>query len=392
MKRERWHSLIALIPITVASILLGLLVSGCSKDCPTCPKIEETKHYKGWLYYVDYSPLSYNVYKVDMETDSIVDSLLYSDITVMANGEAISSDGKYLAVWFSNSSLSLRRLRLYNAQTTTLIREISGLAGIAFDVNNNWLLAFTGGAGNRILRLSLPDLTTLAVDTVHNFWPDIIDPERHLLYGVASETSSQPVVYHRGFYSFDYVQHQMQLVPILWTPTDTIQMYQLCPNSNGNILYFTGGSEPGGATIWGAMAGAFDLNSRTLLWYYPLVTPTGGIALSPDGKEVWVTDPGPFGYEWDSGTIFILDAATGSYLQGISLFGYLPDSNPYYCLAGREIVFAPTGDRAYVGTSIRPPNPYGTVVVVDAKKRAITKLLRPDMHSEPISLCICPKT
>lgn len=395
MEREHLHRLIASVSITIVSIALSLLVNGCSDDCPTCPKVEERKPYRGWLYYIDDYAGQSTLYKVDLETDSIVDSMEHEDSELYANGAAASSDGRYLAVWFSDTYITRGSTRLYNAQTLGLIGEVSQRLGSYFDAGDQWLLGFDSfdsfESGYRISRFALPSLTTIWTDSVRNFRPMIIDPSRNLLYGVADQGGSAPAIYPRGFYSYSYVTHDLNSLPLLWSPTDTIKdVYTLSLSSNGEILYFTG-TERAGATVWGAIAAAFDLSSRTLLWYYPLVTPIGGIAVSPDGKEVWVTDPGPTGYDWNSGTIFILDAATGRYLQGISLFGYLPDSNPYYPLPGRGIVFAPTGDRAYLQARQTFTNPYGTVVVVDTKKRAIIKLLKPDMHSAPGRLLICPK-
>jgi hypothetical protein len=387
MKREHLRRLTALLATLIAAMICGLLVNSCSKDCPTCPTDKPVEHYKGWLYYVDHSPSFHELCKIDMETDSLVDSVVHDDVTMEPGGPAVSSDGKYLAIWYSMGESSPRVLRLYDAQTLALIKEVQGLNGFAFDTDNGWLLAAASGC---IYRLSLPDLAVLAVDTIHNFLPTIIDAKRHLIYGNASETMSVPVVYHRGFYSYDYVKHQMQLIPILWSPNDTCDMNTPCLSQDGNTLYFIGG-EPVHATIFGSVAAAFDLRTRTLLWHYPLVGASGGIDVSPDGKEVWLTDPGAPGYDWDSGTIFVLDAVSGRFIQGISMYGYQPDNNPYFCLPGRQVLFSPTGEKVYVCTDITMTNPYGTVVVVDANKRTITKLLRPDMHSEPMSLCLGPK-
>jgi DNA-binding beta-propeller fold protein YncE len=366
---------------------------GCSDDCPTCPKEEERKPYRGWLYYTESHSGLYSLYKVDLETDSIVDSMKHEDGALYTISAAVSSDGRYLAVWYSDVMSTRGSTRLYNAQTLGLVGELPEAISAYFDTEDQWLVGLDSyGTGYRISRLSLPSLTAISADSVANFRPKIIDPSRNLLYGVADQFGFASVVYPWGFYSYNYVTQELKSLPLLWSATDTIKdVYTFSLSSNGGILYFTG-AEPARATVWGSIAGAFDLNSRTLLWYYPLVTSTGGIAVSPDGKEVWVTDPGPPGFEWNSGTIFILDAATGRYLQGISMFGYLPDSNPYYPLPGRGIAFAPTGDRAYVQARHTFTNPYGTVVVVDTKKRAIVKLLRPDMHSGPGKLLICPKT
>ncbi|MCX6831969.1 MAG: hypothetical protein NT028_07525, partial [candidate division Zixibacteria bacterium] len=386
MKRERLHSLIAMVSIMVTAILLGLLVSGCAKDCPTCPKVEESRRYRGWLYYTEGVSDNTTLYKVDMETDSIVDSLKQEDPREALGRLGVSSDGRFLGLMYSKTSDSSltqmdRTTRIYDAQTQAHITDLSEGVTPFFDTYDNLLIGLRADTtGNYIIVMQIPTFTSMRVDSVGNFLPRLIDPSHDLLYGNASNTGWTHE-YATGFYSYNYASHELKPLPILWSPTDTIEyVYTLCLSSNGEILYFTG-AEHAGATVFGAMAGAFDLNSRTLLWYYPLVTPIGGIAVSPDGKEVWVTDPGPTGYDWDSGTIFILDASTGRYLQGISMYGYLPDSNPYFSLPGRGIVFSPAGDRAYVQASHTFTNPYGTVVVVDAKKKAIVKLLRPNMHS-----------
>jgi hypothetical protein len=396
MKREHLHRVIALVTIAIIVTTIGLLVSGCSDDCPTCPKEYERIPYRGWLYYTDGFSAGTALFKVDLETDSIVDSIRHEDGALYTISAAVSSDGRYLAAWYDDTYLTRGSTRLYNAQTLALIGELPRRLGAYFDTEDQWLLGFESFdsfvTGYRISKLSLPSLTTISTDSVRNFRPMIIDPSRNLLYGVAEQHSAAPAVYPRGLYSFNYASHELISVPLLWSPTDTAKVvYSLSLSANGEILYFIV-ETPEDVTIWGMAAGAYNLKSRTLLWYYPLVSWTGGIAVSPDGKEVWVTDPGPTGFDWNSGTIFILDAATGRYLQGISLFGYLPDSNPIFCLPGRDIVFAPTGDRAYVQARQTFTNPYGTVVVVDTKKRAIVKLLRPDMNCEPGELLICPKT
>jgi hypothetical protein len=393
MKKEHLRRVIALVAIAIIVTAIGLLVSGCSDDCPTCPKEEERKPYRGWMYYTDGFSAGTSLFKVDLETDSIVDSIRHEDGALYTISAAVSSDGRYLAAWYNDTYATRGSTRLYNAQTLAQIGELPEAVSAYFDTEDQWLLGFdVNSTGYLIWRLALPGLATLSVDTVHNFGPIIIDPSRNLLYGNAEQHSAAPAVYPWGFYSFNYVTHELKSLSLLWSPTDTIkEVYSLSLSSNGEILYFTG-CEPAGATVWGVVAAAYNLKTRTLLWYYPLVAPQGGIAVSPDGKEVWVTDPGPTGFDWNSGTIFILDAATGRYLQGLSLFGYLPDSNPAYCLPGREIVFAPTGDRAYVQARQTFTNPYGTVVVVDTKKRAIVKLLKPDMNCEPGELLICPKT
>ena len=104
-----------------------------------------------------------------------------------------------------------------------------------------------------------------------------------------------------------------------------------------------------------------------------------------------MTDPSQAGYDYyDSGTIYIFDARSGVYLQGISMFGYLWNPLVPLSSSARGIVFSPTGEKAYVATGMSDRHT-GSVLVVDTKLKKIVKILSPDLKRLPGQLRIGPK-
>jgi DNA-binding beta-propeller fold protein YncE len=115
----------------------------------------------------------------------------------------------------------------------------------------------------------------------------------------------------------------------------------------------------------------------------------GDVAVSPDGKEVYVTDPGGVFQEWPTpGTIFIFDADNGQYIDGISLFGY--GTTPGMPVPGDEVVFSPSGERAFVAVGRADKAP-GTILTVDTKERRVIHVAWSDLGHIPEILAIGPK-
>jgi hypothetical protein len=390
MKRERWQSLIALVLITVASILLGLLVSGCSKDCPTCPKVEETKHYKGWLYYGERSAFySYDVYKVDMETDSIIDSLhspvgVAGDLKPSAVIQA-STDGRYLAVLWVPWDFVDSKLVIYDAQTLAVIKEIPERLAPFFDTEHNLLFgAYGGQTGHFISVFQIPSFDLIRVDSVGNWGMDVLDTKHYLAYGTADNTSWTHE-YPDGFYAYNYSTKEMRRVPISEHTGDTVNVFGFCLSRDGSRVFFHGLSS--WLSNFG-FVGCADVATGEIQWWLPTLGYFGQVALSLDEKELYVTNPGYPDY-LNPGTIYIHDARTGRYLEGISLYGYNP--NPSGATGGEDVVFSPTGERAYVCGTPYGDGYGGSLLTIDTKTREITKIFRPDWQSVPHSPRIVPK-
>jgi hypothetical protein len=88
------------------------------------------------------------------------------------------------------------------------------------------------------------------------------------------------------------------------------------------------------------------------------------------------------------GRCFILDAETGAYTYGISLFGYLP--KPFRPLYANCIRFTPTGEKAYIGSGRQDKYP-GTICVIKTRTHAIEKMIWPDFEHYICYMEIGPK-
>jgi len=376
--------------VLMLTVVVVWLIGGCSKDCPTCPNDKPVAHYKGWFYYTEgRADIFADLYKIDMETDSIVDSINHEDPEMWPLGMDVSADGRFLAISYSDALITRATTRIFDAQSLTLIRELSGAWAPFFDTDRNLMLGVRSGmAGFYISFLRLPAFEEVRVENVGNFLPKLVDVRRHLLYGDARD-HGWTHEYPHGLYTYDYVNLKLEFVQPVHPNGDTLWFSSGCLNRDGSILYFR--AEYSSAPIWGTTSLiAYDLTRRQTLWMYPNMSQVGGTALSPDEKEVWMTDQGPPGAINNSGTIYVLDAVTGAYLQGMSMYGY--SWNPLVGLSGGDIIFSPTGEKAYVNGGHASDRWPGSILVVDTRQKKITKILTPDLERVPKVLRIGPKT
>ncbi len=339
--------------LTALLLLVALMAAGCSKDCPTCPTDPVVQHYKGWLYYSEFNIALSNVYKIDMESDSVVDSITEAKSFGDAAGLEVTGDGRYLIVDYNPVDFANARTRVYDAQTLQFVTELPRYFLPVID--NQRGLALGNSMQGELYIMNLPSFAVERIDTIVGFYGLWVDEARHLLYGNGDRSLGF------DYYSYDYLDRKLELLPMHLVPGDTIQPIGSCIDFTRNRLYFKclrWFNDLGRSFVMG-----YDLNSRSVIWAYPTLGRFGGIAVSPDGSEVWMTDPGIPGWDWDSGTIYVFDAASGAYRQGISLFGYGP--NPLVPLAGSDIIFSPTGEKAYVATGRMAGRMPGSVLVVD---------------------------
>jgi hypothetical protein len=329
------------------------------------------------------------LYQIDMETDSVVDSIKHEDPGMWPAAMDVSADGRFLALSYTDALGTRTATRIFDAQTLTFIRELSGALAPFFDTERNLMLGLHSGLAGIFLSFrQLPTFEEVRVDSLGNFGPQLIDVRHHLLYGRAY-AHGWTHEYPHGLYTYDYLNGKLQFVQPIHPNGDTLWFSSGCLNRDGSILYFR--AEYASAPIWGTTSlVAYDLTKRQMLWIYPNMSQVGGTALSPDEKEVWMTDQGPPGFINNSGTIYVLDAATGTYLQGMSMYGY--SWNPLVGLPGGGIIFSPTGEKAYVNAGSANDRWLGSVAVVDAKQKKILKFLTPDLERWPRVLRIGPKT
>lgn len=177
--------------------LLFAAIAGCCDECPTCPTEETRRPYAGWLYFVDETAWSYDLYKVDTETDSIVDSLRNSGGYIPGN-IAATTDGKYLAVGYHELSGSEVKTSILDAQTLDLVAELPDIGSYFFDERDDLLLIARGGL---LSVYDVPNFSKVFTDTTSPINGREIDREANWLY-CTSEFGLPVVIY-------DYLQHQI---------------------------------------------------------------------------------------------------------------------------------------------------------------------------------------
>lgn len=120
---------------------------------------------------------------------------------------------------------------------------------------------------------------------------------------------------------------------------------------------------------------AYSLREQRIVYRANLYSAFGRCKLSPNQRELWVTDPGPpplFGDAWP-GHILVLNATTGAVLDTIHARG-LDDEFPDIRWRVDDIQFVPERTKAYVNCMFRGP-----ILVINTKTREITKHL---LHDE----------
>ncbi|MBK7092277.1 MAG: hypothetical protein IPH59_11265 [bacterium] len=283
---------------------------------------------------MELNPQLYDVDVVDMETDSIVDSI---DVPDEPTGFLdVSSDGQYLAVTSSPLEDIGVHCYLYDAQTREFIRELPDRMVPFFDLTNNLVVGnvpVENGEYRGLRVLSYPSFSLVYEDlALADFSVYEMDTPRHKAYG---STGSR-------IYSYDYIDRVLTPHPII----DAIYGHEVtvkhfCLNPAGTRIYFKAGV---GGTPEYAIIGAFDLTSNQLDWYKILRGPWSGVGVSPDDREVYASEYGPRSQD-NFGMLFVLDAQTGAQLHAYSTYGYdenrfgnLLQINPSFPLLGTRYI------------------------------------------------------
>jgi DNA-binding beta-propeller fold protein YncE len=365
---RRFKKALIIIPPVLILITLAGFIASCCEDCPTCPG--PSKPYKGWLYATDYN--NKWLYMIDTDTDSVMDSANYvAEKSYIPSAIDVSADGRYLAVgYYILAPTYIGLIRIYDAQTLEVITDLPDLSIPAFVSDENILL----GVGSGVRIYSIPDFTLIRYDSSNLGGFAAIDEDNHLAYipGAMNPASSESTYVA----AYDYVQG---VIVDQWFIKDSQdEVANICTieiNPDGRRLYSITGSWYDGSRVT-----CYDLVERETLFWRDIYSQTGWLELSPAGKEIYVTDPGYFEDINTPGTVYVIDADDGSYIEGISLFGYGPSiTKP---LSAFPIIFTPTGDKAYVGSGRGIGLKSGTISVIDTQTRDIVENIWPDLgHS-----------
>lgn len=134
---------------------------------------------------------------------------------------------------------------------------------------------------------------------------------------------------------------------------------------------------------------SFNVETRRCKFRLPIESLLGGMAVTPDGRYVWVTEGYPYMIEPPPqalGHVLVVDAATGVPVDTIHTRGLrIGDSNATLPLGG--IGFHPMEDKAYVvSTGTRP-----ALLVINVPDRTIKETLYEDIHTTAFFMAIAAR-
>lgn len=369
---------IVLAGLTSLMAAMIILIASCCDDCPTCPG--STQPYRGYLYAADYE--NGWIYQIDTENDSLIDSVNYFNGQKYYTGTvSVSSDGRYFAAAYSLTlyTESMLTTVIYDAQTLNMITELPYSYNSVFIPNQNLYLGFMQDS---VHIYSTPDFTRIHSDTITSYAFPVLDESENRVYLHGIQTPDR--LDSTYIAAYDYVQRKVVDTWFLRDSQDSLMIIlQFDVNRDENLLYCTGGSD-----VSGLYLACYDLNERETIFREPITSRYGSMRLSPDGAEVYMTDPGQPFINLIPGIIFVYNAQSGNYVDGISLYGL--DENPAVALFATPIIFTPTGEKAYVGSG-RTEKDSGTISVIDTKDKMIIKHIWPNKGHYFLYMCIGPK-
>lgn len=329
------------------ALLLCMLLAACSDD-KTTPTQE---HYLlcagvrpgGWI----------GVY--DCDNDSLIDSLGYPGMLTPSELTG-SSTGLYIT-----SLESGRPTRVWDLRSRTQVSTLLAPEHAVFLEDHGVLLTTT------LDTLRTYQLPEFAFDTA--FWIRLRNPIRlstqdTILCIVARGSAGSPPDYSQiGVFDLN----SLTLVDSFTVDegSEPVQCRWIEPSRDGDVLYLLGADWSSPSVF------AYSLKDRRVIFRANLYSALGRCRLSPDERELWITDPGPpptFGEAWP-GHVLVLDAKTGAILDTIPTFG-LDEEFPEIRWRVDDIRFVPGGHKAYVNCMFRGP-----ILVIDTRSKEITNFL-----------------
>lgn len=316
------------------------------------------------------SPRNYGlIYKIDAETDSVVDSTRYPNDLLFLH---TTPDGKEL--WGMGPQMTV----VWNTADMSEKRRIEGLGALVpFLETDTSYLVLVGIEHRRIYLMDRNTGGVIGYDTIPgtNTWYDAFhDPERHLIIGI---TLSAP----REVYFFDYYLRAfvdtVTLVDAAGNPT-LISSPTLSPNKD-QIYGFWGSGGPD--RRWQV----FDLRSGHFLHEQP-VSSFGDFVFFDDGRKVAVTSPGNCRDVLASPSLPIYE--TGNFMKAgeLCLECDSPAAVPGNPLTAYHGIGVPNSSKAYIGCGTFCSQ--GPLLVIDCCPAIIQKylFLSPNVGFEAIAI------
>ncbi len=355
--KQLLYSLLALV--TAAAWLLS-----CDEDCPTCPEPDNGRS-QGRAYVAIPDGIN-GIYVIDLETDSVIDSVKFGEY---GGGDArVSRDGRYLL-----TSATDQQFRVYDTRNMSIVAASPAFGSFELVRSDSAIL---GQYYSMLTLVSFPDLDTLLQRDV-SVRPISVrySEQRRVAYTL------------RGADTLVAVSVDSLVVVDEWIirsgQESSFYLNSRAFSHDDRFAYFTAYG-PGSALFV-----TYNLETRQIVATHPINGPVGRIAVSPDGKEVWVTDPWSIRTSWVSNGIWVFDGRTGRFKRTISLVGYLP-SNPMEPLIARAIEFAPDGKNVIVGTGDYLTQG-GTILRISTLTNTVEKIYFPDFQRYPYDIAVGKK-
>lgn len=352
-------TLFSIICICTFAVLGGL---GCDgDDCPTCPQQPPTR-YDGRAY-VTLNTGRVAVFVIDIESDSVVDSLMFPN--AVGVNVKVTADGRYLL-----TSITDGIFRVHDTRDLSLVSSTATFGGFELVHHDSMVL---GSRPDTLTLYTFPDFDTVMHATIpHRDARDCYSPYQRLLYRF------------RGADTLLAISEDSLKVVREWVikegGSSAYYLNSVAVHPDGKTAYFIAYG-PGSAVFL-----AYDLTNDRLLHIFPLKGPYGYVRVSPDGREVWVTDPWFTYGTFVSSAILVFDAANGGFRYSISLVGYLPE-HPLVPLIARALEFTPDGTGVIVTTGDGREQG-GTVLRISTLTNKIEKIYFPDFRLYPYEIAI----
>jgi hypothetical protein len=307
-------------------VLFGFVALTCDEDCPVCPKEPEPAPEGNYRLYT-YDSYKNILFSFDIPADTIVDSVTpdYGRIEIPFDLD-ITPDGNRLLL----SDYYAANTKILRASNLTVEQTIQRIGQYIFDPKGNYLLCSAAG-------LTFLDPVTFApLDSLPlGIRQDFLDTVNNWFFGADRDSM--------WFYRVDCLSHSLiDTIKIRLPGGGTVGIHEFAYNWLTNDLYFHA------KTIGAAYFLQYSLDSDSLVSSTWIRGPFGGVAISPDGKSVYMVDGGNAGWGIiPDGYVWIFDAITREVRDLIAPYVY-PDGLLRGAAFG-SIVPTPDSRRLYIG-------------------------------------------
>jgi len=346
--------------ITTALIgIFGLFIYlSCCDDCPTCPGDIEPPPLGNYRCYI-WDTYNHVIMSIDTPADTIVDTL-HTDL--MGYNFFVTPGGDKLLVL----DYPTHSTQIYSTADLSHIGSLDMYGDFYFDGGDNYCL-FNSLVDDKIYFID--PVTFAPYDSIpRETWFGCLDTVDNVFFGCKSEADSNGnSVEPNVIFQIDCDTREL-VDSFVVTAIDTqspILIYRMAYNRNTNELFFHGREQYTGYSYFYRYKIATESVERILSTRRPF----GDVAISVDGNEMYMSDPGQdlFGIS-GSPYFMIFDADSAELLATVPSYLYpeLTYVRPVWALINQT----PDGQRLYVTAEME-----GSAVVIDLQKRMIVNVL-----------------